>query len=130
MKNLKVLASMISLFLITTNLKAQAIAAVKYDDNFSVKFTGVQDNYLCFQVEIKGTNNSGTLKISDKSEGELYTQNWKVKSPFQFFKIEKKDGQQLIFNLHVGNKEIIKTFTASTKIIEDTIVEENGLVIL
>ena len=50
MKNLKVLALMISLFLITTNLKAQAVTAVKYDDNFSVKFTGVQDNYLCFQV--------------------------------------------------------------------------------
>lgn len=130
MKNLKVFVSIIALFLIITNIKAQTVNAIKYDDNFSVKFTGVQDNYLCFQVEIKGSNNTGILKISDKSEGELYTQNWKVKSPFQFFKIEKKDGQQLIFNLHVGNKEIIKTFTASTRMVEKTVVEENGLVIL
>lgn len=130
MKNLKVFVSLVSLFVITTNLKAQAVNAANYEDNFSVKYTGVQNNYLCFQVEIKGINNAIIFQISDKSEGELYSQNWKVKSPFQFFKIEKKDGQQLIFNLHIGKKEIIKTFTASTKMIEDTIVQENGLVIL
>ncbi len=130
MKNLKVLVSIVSLFLITTTVKAQAINAVKSQDNFSVKFTGVQDNYLCFQVEIKDIENNSILKISDKSEGELYSQNWKVKSPFQVFKIEKKDGQQLIFNLHTGNKEITKTFSATTRLIENTIVEENGLVAL
>jgi hypothetical protein len=130
MKNLKVLVSIISLFLITTTVKAQTVNAVKKEDDFSVKFTGVQDNYLCFQVEIKSTDNKSILKISDKSEGELYSQNWRVKSPFQIFKIEKKDGQQIIFNLQTGNKEIVKTFSATTRIIENTTVEENGLVIL
>ena len=69
------------------------------------------------------------LKISDKAEGELYTQNWKVKSPYQVFKIEKKDGQQLIFNLQTGSKQITKIFSTTTKMIENTIVEENGLVV-
>ena len=130
MKNLKVLVSVVSLFFITSNLQAQAISAVNIEENFSVKFTGVEDNYLCFQVEIKGMNNNGILKISDRIEGELYTQNWKVRSPFQVFKIERKEGQQLIFNLQTGNKEISKTFSTTTRLIENTIVEENGLVIL
>ena len=130
MKNLKVLVSVVSLFFITSNLQAQAISTVNIEENFSVKFTGVEDNYLCFQVEIKGMNNNGILKISDRIEGELYTQNWKVRSPFQVFKIERKEGQQLIFNLQTGNKEISKTFSTTTRLIENTIVEENGLVIL
>ena len=130
MKNVKVLVSILGLFLITTSLKAQTINTVNNDDNFSVKFTGVQDNYLCFQVEINGLNNNSILKISDKAEGELYTQNWKVKSPFQVFKIEKKDGQQLIFNLQTGSKTLVKTFSAKTRTIENTVVEENGLVAL
>ena len=130
MKNLKVLVSVISLFLITTSIKSQGIAAVKKEDNFSVKFTGVQDNYLCFLVETKNIDNNSILKISDKSEGELYTQNWKINSFFKIFKIEKKDGQQLIFHLKTGDKEITKIFSATTKMIENTIVEENGLVVL
>ena len=130
MKNLKVFVSIICLFLITATVKAQSTNTVKSEDNFFVKFTGVQDNYLCFQVEIKGIENNSTLKISDKSEGELYSQKWNVTSPFQAFKIEKKDGQQLIFNLHTGKKEITKTFSATTRLIENTIVEENGLVVL
>ena len=114
----------------STTLKAQAVNTVKYDDDFSVKFTGVQENYLCFQVEINNVDNNSVLKISDKSEGELYTQNWKIKSPFQVFKIEKKDGQKLVFNLKTGNKEISKTFSATTKMVENTIIEENELVVL
>jgi len=130
MKNLKVSLAIICLFLITTTLNAQIGSTVKNEDNFSVKFTGIQDNYLCFQVEIKDMYKNSVLKISDKTEGELYTQNWKVKSPYQVFKIEKKDGQQLIFNLQTGSKDITKIFSATTKMIENTIVEENGLVVL
>ena len=130
MKNVKVLVAIVGLFLISTNLKAQANNGVSKADNFSVKFTGVQDDYLCFQVEINNIENNSVLKITDKTEGELYTQNWKIKSPFQVFKIEKKDGQQLVFNLKTGNKEISKTFSATTRMVENTIVEENELVVL
>ena len=130
MKNVKVSLAIICLFLITTTLNAQIGSAVKKEDNFSVKYTGIQDNYLCFQVEIKDAYKNSILKISDKTEGELYTQNWKIKSPYQVFKIEKKVGQQLIFNLQTGSKEITKIFSATTKMIESTTVEENGLVVL
>ena len=130
MKSFKVILSAISLFLISFGSKAQAVSVVMPQDNFSVKFTGVQENYLCFQVEITSNDNNSILKISDKTEGELYTQNWKPKYPFQFFKIEKKDGQQIIFNLKTGNKIITKTFSATTRTVENTIVEENELVIL
>ena len=130
MKSFKVILSAISLFLISFGSKAQAVSVVMPQDNFSVKFTGVQENYLCFQVEITSNDNNSILKISDKTEGELYTQNWKPKYPFQFFKIEKKDGQQIIFNLKMGNKEITKTFSTTTRTVENTIVEENELVIL
>ena len=128
MKKLKVSLTIICLFLITTVLNAQLNGALKNEDNFSVRFTGILDNYLCFQVEIKDMYKNSILKISDKAEGELYTQNWKVKSPYQVFKIEKKDGQQLIFNLQTGSKQITKIFS-TTKMIENTIVEENGLVV-
>ena len=130
MKSFKVILSAVSLFLISFGSKAQAVSVVMPQDNFSVKFTGVQENYLCFQVEITSNDNNSILKISDKTEGELYTQNWKPKYPFQFFKIEKKDGQQIIFNLKTGNKIVTKTFSATTRTVENTIVEENELVIL
>ena len=130
MKTLKVSLSIICLFLFSTAINAQMSSTVKKEDNFSVKYTCTQENYLCFQVEIKEINNNSIFKISDKTEGELYSQNWKAKSPYQVFKIEKKDGQQLIFNLQTGSKEITKIFSATTRMIESTVVEENGLVVL
>jgi hypothetical protein len=132
MKNLKVVFTvMVATLLIGGTVKAQSSVAANIEDNFLVKFTGTEDNYLCFQVEVKGLNDNGTiLKISDKQEGELYTQNWKAKAPFQVFKIEKKDGQQLIFNLQAGSKKFIKTFYTSTRFIESTVVEENSFVVL
>lgn len=132
MKNFKIVFTiMVATLVLGGTVKSQSFTTAKIEDNFSVKFTGIENNYLCFQVEVKGLNeNRSVLKISDKQEGELYTQNWKVKAPFQVFKIEKKDGQQLIFNLHAGNKEFIKTFSATIKLVESTVVEENGLVVL
>lgn len=132
MKNLKVVFTlMAATFLIGGIVKAQSSVAANIEENFSVKFTGTEDNYLCFQVEVKGVNyNSSILKISDKQEGELYTQNWKAKVLFQAFKIEKKDGQQLIFNLQAGSKGFIKTFSTTTRLIEKTVVEENCFVVL
>ena len=44
MKSLKVVLSVISLFVISSTLKAQSISTLKPEDNFSVKFTGVKDN--------------------------------------------------------------------------------------
>jgi hypothetical protein len=42
------------------------------------------------------------------------------------FKIEKQQAQELTFNLSFGNKVISKTFSSSTKLVEETTVVENG----
>ncbi|MCY7290797.1 MAG: hypothetical protein LH615_01310 [Ferruginibacter sp.] len=132
MKNFKTLGTaLVAVFLMAGSASAQLLKAAKTQDNFSVKYTGTEANYLLFEVAIleAGEGNS-ILKISDRAEGELYTQNWKPKTTTQIFKIEKQDGQQLIFNLQVGDKEYTKTFSATTRMIEKTTVQENGFVIL
>ena len=132
MKNFKTFGTaFIAMFLMAGTATAQSFNASKTDDNFSVKYTGTELNYLVFEVEILGANeNNSILKISDRAEGELYTQNWKPKTKLQIFKIEKQDGQQLIFNLQVGEKEYTKTFYATTRMMEKTTVQENGFVVL
>ena len=122
---------LIAVFLMAGSASAQSFKASKAQDDFSVKYTGTDANYLLFEVAILGASaNNGVLKISDKAEGELYTQNWKIKSGTQIFKIEKQDGQQLIFNLQVGDKQFTKTFSTTTRLVEKTTVEENGFVVL
>lgn len=132
MKNLKLFGTLVvAMFLITTAAPAQTFKKPKTEDNFSVKYKGTEANYLLFEVAIKALETeSSILKISDKEEGELYTQNWKLKTSIQIFKIEKQDGQQIIFNLQVGGKEYTKTFSATTRLMETTTVQENGYVVL
>ena len=63
-------------------------------------------------------------------EGELYAENWNTKSTLQKFKIERKDGQVLIFNLSTGKKEYSKTYRFSTNLTENAVVKEDDLVTL
>jgi hypothetical protein len=130
MKNLKSIAAIIFLStFITTTSKAQINSTL--NNNFSVKYIGIEGNYVCFLVEIKEVSATDKiLKISDKVEGELYAENWNIKSTLQKFKIEKKDTQVLIFNLSAGNKEYKKTYSFSTKLTENTVVKEEDLVML
>lgn len=132
MKNLKTFGTaLIAVFLMAGTAAAQSIKTAKAQDNFSVKYTGTDANYLLFEVEIIGAGEGNTvLRISDRAEGELYTQNWKPKTNMQIFKIEKQDGQQLIFNLMLGDKEYTKTFSTTSRMIEKTTVQENGFVVL
>ena len=132
MKNFKAVSTvLVVMLLMAGSLSAQTFENIIKKDNFSVKYTGTESNYLLFEVATSTIGDGNNiLKISDKLEGELYAQNWKPKSPTQIFKIEKRDGQQLIFNLLVGDKVYTKTFSATTRMIEKTTVEENGLVVL
>ena len=132
MKSLKSIAAiLIACTLICNSSMAQTSTALKNDDNFSVKYTGVEGDYICFLIEIKGINGKyKTLKINDKKEGELYAENWNTTSNIQKFKIEIKDGQVLVFNLLTGGKEYSKTYSVSTKTIENTFVKEDDLVTL
>ncbi len=128
MKTLKTLGIFfIALFLMKT-ANAQSLKTDKTEVNFSVKYIGTEGEYLCFQVEFTSAADYNTvLKISDRTEGELYTQNWKAKAPQQIFKIEKRDGQQLVFNLQNGGKATTKVFSTSTKLVENTTVVENAV---
>ncbi len=130
MKTIKTSFTIFAALFLLNSANAQTLKSDKTEDNFSVKYTGIEDNYLCFQVEVTGTGNSSFLKISDKSEGELYSQKLKLNAPFQIFKIEKRDGQQIIFNVQNGNKEFNKVFSATTKLVENTVVSEDGVAIL
>jgi hypothetical protein len=132
MKNLKSIAVILiaSIFIGNTSM-AQTNTAFNNNNNFLVKYTGVEGDYICFLIEINGINATNkTLKINDKLEGELYAENWSSTSTLQKFKIERKDGQILIFNLSIGNKEYSKTYSVSTKLTENIVVKENDLVIL
>lgn len=133
MKSLKILATAVTaLFVLIGSVSAQNFKAVRFvdDKNFVVKYEGVEENYLIFKVEFKAVSNNGLLRINDKVEGELYSQNWVSRAPYQIFKIEKKDGQQIVFNFSTGGKEYQKSFTANTKVVEDVTVKEDALVTL
>ncbi|MEN9569594.1 MAG: hypothetical protein RL172_825 [Bacteroidota bacterium] len=76
-----------------------------------VNFLGEEGNYLVFQVVIKpGSNKSVSLAVTDKAEGELYNSVFST-TKTQTFKIEKRDNQELEFNLVSGKKSVSKSFT-------------------
>ena len=132
MKNLQsVVTIFIASIFIGNASMAQTTTSVKKTNDFSVKYTGVEGDYICFLIEITGINDKDkTLIINDKTEGELYAQNLNTKSTLQKFKIERKDGQVLIFNLSIGNKEYSKTYRFSTSLTENAFVKEDDLVTL
>jgi hypothetical protein len=131
MKNLKnITTAILAVVLFSTAVSAQSLKTAKAGEPFTVKYIGNEEDYLYFQVEINSDNNYSLLKINDKSEGELYSQSWKATAKTQTFKIEKKEGQQLNFKLLTGNKVYNKSFSATTSLVEKTIVNENDIVIL
>ncbi|MBS1513209.1 MAG: hypothetical protein JST86_20400 [Bacteroidetes bacterium] len=131
LKNIIAVFAVIVTFSATASAQATATAVAKNNEPFKVTYIGSENDYLYFQVEINATNsNYSLLKIDDKEEGELYSQSWKANSAVQTFKIEKKDGQELNFKLLTGNKVYNKSFSATTKLIEKTTVNENDMVVL
>jgi hypothetical protein len=132
MKSLKnVVAAITAVILLSTSTLAQSVKTTGTDEVLNVKYVGTEEDYLIFEVEIK-TDNSyfSLLKIDDKAEGELFSQNLKANGRFKIFKIEKMDGQQISFKLLTGKKVYTKTFSATTSIIEKTTINENDVVVL
>jgi hypothetical protein len=131
MKSLKLIVSVFFMFVVFTNTSfAQANENINDEPDFTVKYTGVEGNYLCFLVEIKEKDATyKSLKINDKTEGELYADYWGKDNVTQKFKIEKLEAQVLIFNVQVGKKEYSKTYSFSKNFKEKFIVKEGDLVI-
>ncbi len=132
MKNLKnISTAILAVILFAASASAQSSKLDKTETNFSVKFVGIEDNYLCFQVDIADSYNKvASLKISDRNEGELYSNNVKIDAKTLNFRIEKKEGQELDFQLLSGGKLFSKTFSTNTKTIEKVIVQENEVAVL
>jgi hypothetical protein len=130
MKNLKKLTLAILFTTVFANvINAQAIAVVAKTNptDFTVKFTGVNDGYLCFSAFLPTTQNAKSIKVVDAEEGELYTELVNANINTVQFRIEKRAGQELTFKFYDGKNVSTKTFTANVKITESISVEENSI---
>ncbi len=132
MKNLKnISTAILTVILFAASASAQSSKLDKTETNFFVKFVGIEGDYLCFQVNISDSYNKvAVLKISDRNEGELYSNNFKIDTKSLNFRIEKKEGQELDFQLLSGGKLFSKTFSTNTKTTEKVIVQENEVAVL
>jgi hypothetical protein len=128
MKNLKKIA--IAIFAVTL-FSVQANAQVSKSsnpNNFTVKYTGSEDGYLCFNVTMPTTmENNLFIKVEDKVEGELYGEQVKAATTTLKFRIEKKAGQELLFKLFEGKNVYEKSFTTNTKLVEQVIEKNNEI---
>jgi hypothetical protein len=81
MKTLKsIVAILIASIFITNGSIAQTSSALKNNNDFSVKYTGIEGDFICFLIETKGIKAANKiLKINDKVEGELYNDKLKEK---------------------------------------------------
>ena len=119
-KNIAIALSAIVLFAGTSyagNVNQPAASTVKGDptaEPLSVSFLGEDANYLYFQVSVVAGNKTVSFVVSDKAEGELYTTEFNT-SKVQTYKIEKREGQELNFDLQAGKKTFTKSFDSHKK---------------
>ncbi len=131
----KFIAVAIASFVISANtVSAQAIQAnyaVKTAEPLSVKYLGSDDNYLVFEVTVNSADSKNALLgVSDKAEGELYTESIRSTQKTQKLKIEKRDSQELNFKLSVGSTVYNKSFSINTSRVENTVVAEKDITVL
>jgi hypothetical protein len=125
MKNMKnIIAALFTAVFFTTAASAQTAA----QEPLTVKYIGMEENYLLFQVEVNTAASFSLFKINDRTEGELFSQSWRNSNKPLTFKIEKKDAQELSFTLVSGKKAFTKNFATSTNVIETTTVSEADVV--
>ncbi len=76
-----------------------------------VSYMGEDADYLYFKVSVKpGSNKTVSFVVNDKSEGELYATFFST-DKVQTLKIEKRENQELDFNLKAGKKSYSRSFT-------------------
>ncbi len=132
MKKLKInVIFLVSAILFTNILNAQSLAIEKNVADLEVSYLGADEEYLTFKVDIVGTNDKYIrFKISDRKDGELYAQNYNKKTPYLVFKIEKQEGQEIVFKLYDGKNVISKIFVSTKKVLEEINVKEKDIVVL
>jgi hypothetical protein len=77
----------------------------------TVNYLGEDADYVFFQVSVKAANNNAvSFDVSDSNEGELYAATFSADKT-QTLKIEKRDNQELNFNVKAGKKTYTRSFT-------------------
>lgn len=121
-KNIALTLSAIALFAGTSfagtnNINTLPIVAEEPTaEPLAVTYMGEDANYLYFKVSVKsGSNKSVSFVVNDKSEGELYATVFNADKE-QTLKIEKRDNQELDFNLVAGKKSYSKSFTIMPRV--------------
>ncbi len=76
----------------------------------AVSFLGADADYLYFQVAVTAGNQKVAFEVRDKEEGSLYT-NYYSKDNVKIYKIERREGQQLDFNLKTGKQQFSWSFS-------------------
>ena len=75
-----------------------------------VQYMGEEDGYLLFQVGVNTLDAKRvSFSINDKIEGEIYSTAMS-NSKTQILKIEKRENQELNFQLEIGKKNFSKSF--------------------
>ena len=87
-----------------------ASARVITVEPLSVSFLGADADYLYFQVAVTAGNHKVAFEVSDKEEGSLYS-NYYIKDNVKIYKIERREGQQLDFNLKAGKQLFTWSFS-------------------
>ncbi len=77
----------------------------------SVDFIGEDANYLIFRITVNTNGNQlVSIAVNDKLEGELYSAEI-ASNKVQTYKIEKRENQELNFQLQVGNTSYSTSFS-------------------
>jgi hypothetical protein len=130
MKNTtKTIVAIFTAILFATATKAQV--KTNTAENFTVKYTGAQEGYIYFEVTVPNNFAENVyVKVEDTKEGELFSDNFtKTKTTIKF-KIEKQDKQEIRFKIISGNNVYEKLFTAHTRVLEATSVDEKVIAVL
>ena len=99
----------------TTNKVLPNAVTTASTEPLSVSYLGEDANYLYFQVAvIAGSNKTVLFAVSDRVEGELYSIVFHC-DKVQTYKIEKREGQELDFNLEAGKRTFSKSFSSAQK---------------
>ncbi len=78
----------------------------------SVDFIGEDANYLIFRVTVSTNSNQlVSIVVNDKAEGELYAADI-TSNRVQTYKIEKRENQELNFQLQVGSNNYSSSFSS------------------
>jgi alpha-glucosidase (family GH31 glycosyl hydrolase) len=126
-RNIQTLAAaLFTAAIFSSNASAQSLPT----EPIAVKYVGMDDEYLQFEVTLKPTSTSSFFKIHDRVEGELYSQNYTNVNKTLTIKIERNGSQELSFSLSTGRTVFVKNFAANTNLIPSTEVTATATVVV